>query len=206
MAPLYSKYKYWVFLWMYYVLCTLCLLVISDRILANLIRLLGILIIFMYLLCTQEWQKSNEYVFPQGPQPTDYSELMNLVSAQQTTLQSQHAEIKQASILQYFKPKQSLSKSGNLACCISKLHMKYQYFKSSHVFKDCLCSKHCTHMAMTSEYQHNLAFSHYSVMQRSIFSKAMSVFLNMHYNNSLSNNSNNNNNKYHSNLHNPEVS
>jgi len=31
----------------------------------------------------------------QGPQPTDYSELMNLVSAQQTTLQSQHAEIKQ---------------------------------------------------------------------------------------------------------------
>ena len=105
-----SVFKYWVFLWMYYVLCTLCLLVISDRILANLIRLLGILIIFMlYLLCTQEWQKSNEYVFPQGPQPTDYSELMNLVSAQQTTLQSQHAEIKQASILQCCNPKQSLS-------------------------------------------------------------------------------------------------
>ena len=31
----------------------------------------------------------------QSYQPTDFSELMNLVSAQQTTLQSQHAEIKQ---------------------------------------------------------------------------------------------------------------
>merc|ERR1711881_630977 len=40
-------------------------------------------------------QQMPPYPSCQGPQPTDYSELMNLVSAQQTTLQSQHADIKQ---------------------------------------------------------------------------------------------------------------
>jgi len=40
-------------------------------------------------------QQMPPYPSYQGPQPTDYSELMNLVSAQQTTLQSQHADIKQ---------------------------------------------------------------------------------------------------------------
>ena len=162
----------------------------------------------MYLLCTQEWQKCNEYVFPQGPQPTDYSELMNLVSAQQTTLQSQHAEIKQASILQCCKAKQALSNSKKFDINVLLSLSNVKNFKSCQwkAFMDCLYLAHCTHMAMTSEYQHNSAFfSHYSVMQRSIFSKAMSVFLNMHYNNSLSNSSNSNNNSL-SNLHNPEVS
>ena len=36
-----------------------------------------------------------DFLIFQSYQPTDFSELMNLVSAQQTTLQSQHAEIKQ---------------------------------------------------------------------------------------------------------------
>jgi len=46
----------------------------------------------------RQQQSTQPYPTYQSYQPTDFSELMNLVSAQQTTLQSQHAEIKQCDV------------------------------------------------------------------------------------------------------------
>jgi len=46
----------------------------------------------------RQQQNTQPYPTYQSYQPTDFSELMNLVSAQQTTLQSQQAEIKQCDV------------------------------------------------------------------------------------------------------------
>lgn len=46
----------------------------------------------------RQQQNTQQYPTYQSYQPTDFSELMNLVSAQQTTLQSQQAEIKQCDV------------------------------------------------------------------------------------------------------------
>ena len=53
-----------------------------------------------FFLCDYQFREKDETLFHilfQGLPPTDYNELINLVSAQQATLQSQQSEIRQVS-------------------------------------------------------------------------------------------------------------